>query len=329
MNRLCILLGAATILGAAAVQAHQPLYPKKLVEPVEAEVRFTDDSVVRMIVLQDYLDVVTKYGMLKVPITDIQSIDFGVHWPAGLQQKIAQAIDQLGGDNYKMRETAFRNLVAWGPSAFPQLSIASKASEDPETIKRTMMALDQIRAKHPSRNLRVREDDIIMTPGFSIVGRITTQTIRARNENFGDMELKVATLRSVKWLGGSHETEVSIDANRFGSSPNQWMDTGFEARSIGRLIIVAAGTVDLWPQPGGGAVYNTTPKGFRGAVGVGQQLPGTLLGKIGDDGQPFIIGELYEGSPGRDGKLFLHIVPSPWGNASAGTYQVRISARGE
>ncbi len=290
--------------------------------------RFTDDSVVRMIVLQEYLEVTTRYGKLSIPIAEIQSIDFGVHWPDGAKQKIAVAIDQLGSDNYKARETAFKNLVAWGPSAFPQLTAAVNC-EDPEIIKRAVMALDKIRAKHPARNLRLREEDTIVTPGFTVVGKISTMSIKAKNENFGELDLKVSTLRSMRVLNAGFETEVAIDAAHFGNATNQWLDSGFLARSNERLVIIAAGTVDLWPQPGGGAVYTTTPKGFRGAVGVGQNLPGALLGKIGDDGPVFVIGEQFDGTPARDGKLFLQIVPSPWGNASAGTYHVKIMPRGE
>ena len=43
----------------------------------------------------------------------------------------------------------------------------------------------------------------------------------------------------------------------------------------------------------------------------------------------FLVGESHDSVPNRDGKLYLHIVPSPWGNASTGVYQVKITPRGE
>src|SRR5947209_4086833 len=67
----------------------------------KAEVRFTDDSIVRMSILQDKLDIVTKYGKLTVPIADIIKIDFGVHVPPDLEKKISQAIQDLGSENFK------------------------------------------------------------------------------------------------------------------------------------------------------------------------------------------------------------------------------------
>ena len=57
--------------------------------------------------------------------------------------------------------------------------------------------------------------------------------------------------------------DITIDAASYGSTVNQWMETGFEVRSGVRLIITATGSVNLWPQ---GPGYNSTPKGYA-AVG--------------------------------------------------------------
>ena len=51
------------------------------------EVRFNDESVVRMSILQEHLEIVTKYGKLTVPTADIMKIDFGVHIPEDLERK--------------------------------------------------------------------------------------------------------------------------------------------------------------------------------------------------------------------------------------------------
>lgn len=47
-----------------------------------AEVRFNDGSLVRMTILQDDLEVMTKYGKLTIPLKDIRRIDLGLHLPA-------------------------------------------------------------------------------------------------------------------------------------------------------------------------------------------------------------------------------------------------------
>jgi hypothetical protein len=328
MRRIYPWLAFPAVLWATTLHAQQANDPKKNDEPMEAEVRFTDDSLVRMIILQERLEILTKYGKLTIPVADIMKIDFGVHVPPDLEKKIGRAIDDLGSDNYKTRTMALKELVGVGPYAYPQIYRATKA-EEPEVIKRANMALDKIRAKHPARNLRLREEDIVTTPTFTIVGRIVTPTLKAKSENFGELGLKLAKLRTMRLLNSSHETEVVVDAVRYGSAVNQWMDSGWEARSGVRLVIAASGTVNLWPQGGG---YTCSPKGY-GAVGPSppgtQFQAGALLGRIGEDGPAFLIGEHFDSNLSRDGRLYLHIVPSPWQNASIGTYQVKITPRGE
>ena len=37
------------------------------------------------------------------------------------------------------------------------------------------------------------------------------------------------------------------------------------------------------------------------------------------------VGDRFEGIPAEEGRLFLQIVPSPWNNASTGSYRVRVT----
>jgi hypothetical protein len=294
--------------------------PKKADEPIKSEVRFMDDSIVRVFLLPEKLDLVTRYGKLSIPVSECQRVDFGVRCPEGLEQKIMKAIDDLGAEPYKVRETALKNLIEWGPYAYPRLYQASK-SGTPEVAKRVAIALEKIRAKHPARNLRLREEDVIVTPFFTVVGHITNAQLKTKSKNFGELSVTLADLRSIRVMttvGG--ETELTIDAAKYGSDANSWMDSGFEATGA-RLTITASGTVDLWPQ---GPGYTCPPTGYQQGGRIGPHLPGQLLGKIGESGTLFIIGDRYDGTPPGDGKLFLHIVHSPWGNASAGSYLVKI-----
>jgi len=333
MRFLRYTLVLTALLWVPTARAQPPDEGKKPDDPVEqAEVRFTDDSIVKMSILQERLEIVTKYGKLTIPTSDIVKIDFGVHVPAELEKKIAKAIEDLGSENYKTRETALRDLVMWGPYAYPQVYRASK-SELPEVTKRATLAMEKMKAKHPSRNLRLREDDVVVTPSFTIVGRIVTPTVKARAENFGELDLQLAKLRGIRWLTAMQEAEFTVDAGKY-ANVGQWMDSGVEVRMGMRLSITAGGTVNLWPQGGGG--YISTPRGFQGGgFGGGMQggvnyAPGTLVGKVGEDGPIFMVGDRYDGSPGREGKLYLHISPSPWQqNGSVGGYNVKITPKSE
>src|SRR5262249_41740691 len=102
----------------------------------------------------------------------------------------------------------------------------------------------------------------------------------------------------------------------------EWFDTGITVDATLRVMLTSEGQVDLWPQ--GPGQYLASPKGFNTTGKGGMFLAGALIGRVGERGKAFVIGERYEGTSGEEGRLYLQIVASPWNNASAGTYRVRV-----
>ena len=112
-------LGA--LLVAAPMSYAQGLASKDVPRPNYAEVRFGDGSLVRMTILQENLEVMTRYGKLTIPIREIRRIDFGLHLPEGVGQQIDNSIKQLGSETYRERDEAVKLLVHQGPLAYPFL----------------------------------------------------------------------------------------------------------------------------------------------------------------------------------------------------------------
>jgi hypothetical protein len=290
--------------------------------PNLAEVRFGDGSLVRVTILQDDLEVMTKYGKLTIPLREIRRIDFGLHLPDGVGQQIDQSIKLLGSETYKERDEAVRHLVHYGPMAYPFLQRASR-NPDPEVSQRASGVIKRITEKTAPESLRIKEEDYIQTVEFPITGRITHQAIKAHSTHFGDLSLKLSEVRTLFVRGTGGEGEVMVDAAKYGSAPEQWCDTGVVVDQSQRLIIISEGQIDLWPQ--GPGQYVTGPKGYSTAGKGGSFMAGTLIGRVGEQGKVFQVGERYEGTPAEEGKIYLQIVPSPWNNASSGSYRVRIS----
>ncbi len=285
-----------------------------------AEVRFQDGSLVRVSIDQPAIDVQTRYGKLTVPIAEIRRIELGLHWPPGRREQLERAIQALASNAYKEREQATRELLDAGPLAWPLLKQA-KAS-DPEAIQRSAGLLKRLEAKYPQELLQRRETDLVYTAEFPVVGRILAPALKATSAHFGDLSLKLADLRTLTFRGPD-QTELTIDAAKHGSAPDQWLDTGINLDADVRLLINADGQVDLWPQ--GSGQYMATPKGYTTAGKGSTFLAGALVGRVGDHGKQFLIGERYDGAPGEEGRFYVHIVPSPWNNASTGSYRARIS----
>ncbi|MCI0684732.1 MAG: hypothetical protein L0Y71_21760 [Gemmataceae bacterium] len=310
--------------------------------PGEVEVSFLNGSNVRMILQSNKVDVATPYGQLSVPSHEIRAIEFGLHFPDGYDARIRQAIKSLGGDNFRERDQGGKTLLELGPYSYPAVFEASLTKEL-ETSRRAKELLKQLQAKHPKKDLKTSPDDRVITPSFTIVGRILNTSIKANAELFGQVDLPVSRLRMMRSLAGGGDIEVSVDAARYGNQ-GQWLETEYTVDGINGISITANGMVDVWPQQGGNYVVGANGlqgrnmgMAFNAAMmraGVKLRNPinkqiygGALIGKIGEDGEMFLIGERYEGTPDQQGKLFLHIGESPWNNQQSGTYEVKIARK--
>ncbi len=296
---------------------------------------FANGSSVRMSILQDRIEVLTRYGKLAIPMADVQRIEFGVHLTPDVAIKVESAVLKLASSQYAEREDATRELTFLGASAYPALLRALRSS-DQEVVRRADKIVNTIRERLPEKDLRSREEDIIVTPGFTVVGRIVTPALKAQSEYFGNVQLQLTQLRRMRPLNNPGELQVSVDAGQYGSAHGTWLDTGVAVDASTTLVLVATGSIDIYPQAPG--QYLSAPKGYGNIVLVPgtkvvatqanlRTYSGSLFGRIGDASEAFYIGDRFEGTPGREGKLYLHIVPSPWNNASTGAYQVKIATR--
>src|SRR5262245_63791973 len=92
----------------------------------EAEVHFANGSSVRLAILQEKIDVQTRYGKLSIPLADIQRIEFGVHLAPDVAKQVEEGLAKLASSQYADREDGTRELTALGPSAYCALLRALK-----------------------------------------------------------------------------------------------------------------------------------------------------------------------------------------------------------
>ncbi len=281
-------------------------------KPHPAEIRLDDGSTLRALLGIDAVPIVTKYGRLIVPLSDIRRIDFGLHVPAETQAAIDRAVKRLGSAVHKERLTAGDDLLAAGYFAAPTLRGIAKSPVDAETKLRAAAALARIADGCDLLDLPVH--DMIHTLDMPIAGRLELDAIKAASPHLGEIELRVSGIRSVS-LRANVKTELVVEANK------GWQDTGMHADRGRRLVITAEGSVDLWPQTPG--TYLSTPRGHNTTGEGGVFMAGSLVGRIGN-GKEFVIGERLDTAVEADGRLWVRIVPSPWKVDSAGSYRVKV-----
>jgi hypothetical protein len=321
MVRLCQCLGfvGLVIAGICFAQGEVPA-PK----PQEVVIRFLDDTTVRRAVLQDNVEIITKYGKLAVPVSDISRIELGRHISDETTKKVNDAIKRLGSDNFPLRDAASNELVALGFQAYPFLVEAGKASTDNEVLQRVHAAILAIQQQVPEELLRLKPDDVIHTRESVLTGRLASPTLKVRTVYFGELSLKLEDLRSIYAMSGSGQVLVTLDASKHAGTKDQWKDSGFIVEPDIGLVITASGQIDLIAQQAGQVM---SPPDGNQTVGrtPGQAFAsGTLLGRIGENGEVFAIGSRYEVRTQQGGKLYLSIQPHPRSEGATGNYSVKI-----
>jgi hypothetical protein len=322
----CTLVGLTLILGGAPAapppDSREPAKEKEKGAKATADVTLADGSTVRVTLVSENVELETKYGKLVIPAADVQRIEFAFRLPDDAAKKIAAAVKRLADTSFEEREAATKELQEIGLRAYPALEEAAK-SPDAEVKRRAAMLLEELRANVSAEDLSFPKKDRIQTAEFTVSGHISSPVLRAKTAYFGEADLKLADLRVLQGAGGGGERRVTVDAARYGSAPNQWMETSITLERGVPLKVTSNGQVDLWPpEPG---QYMTSPKGYGNARPPAMSA-GSLVGKIGENGTPFLLGEKYDGKAAASGKLYLHITPSQWGNPSTGTYEVKIGA---
>ncbi len=334
---LAALLVAVPALGGSPQDNRvKPADPKPDVKPAEAKpvevtAVFQDGTTIRRATLQDNLEVTTKYGKLTVPITDIRRIEFGLHVTDEMAKSVQDAVGKLGSDQFAEREKASKDVVALGAAAITALEKAAKGG-DKEVTVRAKAALDHLRETLPADRLSLKEDDVIHTRESVITGRISTESLKARTDYFGEMQFKLSHLRSLVSMARSEAT-VTLEASKFAGDSDKWVDSGFRVDADSGLVITASGKVELQSgqivaEPDGAQAFAVGPGGPPGMMppgggGVNSSI-GALIGRIGERGEAFYVGKRFEGKMAQEGKLYLRIAVIQGGAAPSGSYKVSL-----
>jgi hypothetical protein len=188
--------------------------PTELARPatgVEVEVKCIDDSTLKVKLLDDKLELITKHGYLQIACAEIRRIEFGHRCPADVIEKIVQAISKLGHPDFQTRERATAELKGYRERAYPYLLKAIK-HEDPEVSRRADEAIKFIQSRVAPAQLELKEGDVVYTEDSKIAGKLTAQVLRVNTMQFGDQQLKLADVRSLKSANGTATEDVQIAA---------------------------------------------------------------------------------------------------------------------
>lgn len=217
MYRLAILRYAAMsamFLTPALLSAQEPKTDAKGEKPPSLEVRFTDNSVMKLVILDEFVDFATQYGKLKIPVKDIEKIEFGLRVPDQLKARIEAAIADLGAPDFKRREAASKILLELREKAYPFVVKATESS-DSEVANRADELVKKLKDAIPPEMLKARDNDIIYTANSKITGKIDVATMKANSIQFGEVQVRLADVFAMS----SKSTAVEPDLGNVAFGP--------------------------------------------------------------------------------------------------------------
>ncbi len=249
-RRSLVILFLAALSGVGPAGGHTlvdnpPGNPSAAAAPVAVEIHFLDDSVMKLIVLEERMELRTSYGRLLIPLADVRRIEVGWRIPADVADRIASAIADLGNSDFKRRRAATDLLRSLGEKAYPAVQQAAKGT-DPEVIRRAEQLLAKFRDSIPEERRRIRDRDVIITADSKFCGRIANPTLRVKTFQFGEQKLKLTDLRGLR---SSKETDPESEV---ATLPNPGTLAGMQNQVGKTFVIRVTGAL-----PGNGGVWGT------------------------------------------------------------------------
>ncbi|MBA4190195.1 MAG: hypothetical protein C0467_19595 [Planctomycetaceae bacterium] len=192
----------------AAAPDRNPPESARIATGLDVEVKCVDESTLKLKLLDEKLELVTKYGFLQVAVADVRRIEFAHRCPADVAEKIALALSKLGHADFQTREQATTELKNHRERAYPFL-LKTLKHDDPEVSRRADEALKYIQAKVPAQLLEARDQDVVYTDDSKFTGKLTAQNLRVLTGMFGEQTLKLADLRSLRTGPGIAADDLS------------------------------------------------------------------------------------------------------------------------
>lgn len=273
--------------------------------PVILEARCSDGSLVKLKLLDERLRLKTRYGELQIPANEIERIDFATRVPEATAKRIREAVQKLASTEFEIREAAGAELLSYEERAYQALVEAQK-HEDPEVVFRAEQLLEKLREAIPEERLAVRPRDVIYADGSTIAGMLLTDALRVETTQFGEQQLKVSDLNSLRAPG-------TTDAEAGAALPDPGNLSQFQGQ-IGKTLIFrvgpgAAGMFGGGPGLVNGAVWGTDVYTLDSSLASAAVHAGALRA-----GQTGIVRVEILGPQGNfQGSMRNGVSSSPWG----------------
>ncbi len=309
--------------------------PKILLPEKYVRFHMWDGSIVGGEVQMDSISVRTEFGLLQIPIREIDRFYPGLNSFPDLNSKIEKLIAGLGDKNFDIREKSHRELAAMGVQIrnemdrFVDGGSAERKKRIAEIKKEIDEEIDSMEEDDidPLQRSLIRGDQI-ETPNFSIVGKIE-QSEFILSSKFGELRVMLGDVRmadrSFNKTPESIKKKFEVGSNAFLQKAP--VSTRIRVKKGDKISIRADGVVKWtnWSTSSG-------PNGLTNQGKYQNINSGTLIARVGASGKPIKVGEKANFVAEKPGILYLAIAmqdsyTSNSGYRWVGNYNARVEIK--
>lgn len=309
------------------------------VDPELVRLRLVDGSIIVGKLAVERITVDTEFGPLDVPVTMLRGFKPGLHSHWDLRSRLEALLADLGGEDYRRREGAQRELLALGPQVRAALQRHAE-SENAELSRRVRVLLSELAREAESADSALArsphapwiDEDTVETLRFTAVGRISPRTF-AVHTPYGTLNVDLADIETASRpaASGIPTTERSsfpLEATYLAQL--KFKSSGLRVRRGDAIRVTAEGTI----HGAGNRPFSSSPTGSD-RFGIYRQHPpilgGTLVARIGS-GPVIKIGSEAQFIAERSGVLQFAIAMRPdyvGRYPFEGQYHVKVTVTGE
>jgi hypothetical protein len=277
--------------------------------PREVRLQLWDGSVLTGDLGIDSIHIDTKFGMLEVPVSNIQFLRPGLESIPELNEKLKNLVEQLGDKEFQAREQAHRELLAMGLSIRNQLRTfndggSAERKKHLQTLTEEIEELAEDEDPSQAANGSLDVEDSITTGDFTIVGRIRENEFSLKTK-YGDLKIQLKDIRAGDRTWGVTASSVrkAIDIEATAFFQREPAKTRIRVKAGDRISIKASGSVN-WASWGN---MTSTPEGIGNQGQWNGMNCGALAARIGKSGDVIKVGEKAEFVAKSSGELFLGV----------------------
>lgn len=275
-----------------------------------AQLHLRDGSIIGGELATKSIDVKTSYGMLKVPISRIVQFYPGLDSNQKLKQKISDLVESLGGPTVTERDKAQKELIAMGLGIRGILTSIGDGgdAERKKQLNQIYARFDEVIDEAEDEVLPLERsmifDDTIVTPDFSIVGKIQQKEFRLASK-YGALTVTLDGIKLADRIIDHEKTSIrkSIAVPAMAFFQTTPKSTGIRVNKGDRIKIRADGVVQWtnWSS-------SSTPDGLSNRSQWNGINSGTLTARIGSNNSHCVkIGSSGEITAKSSGVLYLGI----------------------